>query len=335
MAVEKTRFAPGVSDRLEFVIAAGGLHAVDDAEPRPVALRERRAAAVPASSDPEARRPRILVVEDDRLQRELVTDWLGEDYEVTAVGDGFDALAALTREAPDLVVLDLILPRVTGYELLGAMRRAHSDVPVLVASSRVGTIGERLGPLVLGATDFIEKPLSRVELVHKVETLLRLPRAPGGRFSESDAQGLFGSFARSRLLEPDEFVERLARACAFGERYGHPSTVMSVAACSADDVELWIEGANRLLRFEDAIVRCDECLALVLLVATAPRYAPRVAERLEASWQAASQACPDVSVEYRLADPALGTPGALAELVASIERPKPAARSRPAGGARG
>jgi DNA-binding response OmpR family regulator len=178
------------------------------------------------------------------------------------------------------VILDLIMPRVSGYELLCALRRASLDVPVLVSSSKVASAGDRLGPLVLGATDFLAKPVNRLELEHKVDTLLRLRRESDRRFDPAEAEALFGKVNSSRLLEELEFRDRLERACSFGERHGMPSSLVRVTAPDAERLDAWIDVANQELRFEDAILRTAKRRALVLLVATPPSDAPKVMDRL-------------------------------------------------------
>jgi CheY-like chemotaxis protein/archaellum biogenesis ATPase FlaH len=241
--------------------------------------------AVQPSLFPEAAhaprsRSLILLVEDSRMQRELVTEWLSSRYEVISAVDGFEALAKIVSHNPDLVILDLIMPRVSGYELLCALRRAHVDVPVLVASSRVQTAGDRLGPLVLGATDFLPKPVNRLELEHKVETLLRLRRDHDHRFDNHEAEALFGTVSASRLLEAPDFRDRLMRACNFGDRHGFVSSLVRVDAPDARSLDRFLDAADQELRFEDAILRVSKQRALVLLVATGPTDAPKVVERL-------------------------------------------------------
>lgn len=313
--LEKTRTGVAKGEHLEFAIGPGGVQIVGDAMPLPDAsgavATVRRPDAPSAAI--EGRLPRVLVVDDDRLLRAMLIEWLGARYEVVAVADGFEALAALVSSKPDLVVLDLLMPRVTGYELLFSMRRAGFDIPVLVASSRLTTRGERLGPLVLGATDFIPKPLSRVELMHKVETLLSLPHTRGSRFGEAEAQALFGSFSGSRMLELPDFAERVARACDFGEKYEISSSIVALGAEDEQDLDRWIAVANHQLRFEDAIVRTDKRLALALLVATAPHYAPRVVDRL-AGLAEDGAPLPPITSEVWLASREHARPEVLAEL---------------------
>jgi len=336
LSVEKSRSGVGAAERVEFSIGPGGTHLVGDATPKTeVALFTRvrkaeRAAAPPPEPElaapvgeieppprrppprprvrrppephdeaerPERERPLILLVDDSRMQRELVTDWLGARYEIITASDGFEALAKVVSHDPDLVILDLIMPRVTGYELLCALRRAHMDVPVLVSSSRLQTTGDRLGPLVLGATDFLPKPVNRIELEHKVETLLRLRRVRDHRFDGAEVEELFGRVSALRLLEAPEFRERTARAVEFGERHGLPSSIASLRAGAERELDAWIDAANEDLRFEDAVLRRGKLGAVVLLVATPPNEAPKVLERTTARCVELSGLQPDLRIE--------------------------------------
>ena len=235
---------------------------------------------LPAAPTEPRTRSLILLVEDSRMQRELVCDWLSPRYEVITAVDGFEALAKIVSHNPDLVILDLIMPRVSGYELLCALRRAHVDVPVLVASSRIQTAGDRLGPLVLGATDFLPKPVNRLELEHKVETLLRLRRDGDPRFDRTEAEALFGCVSVSRLLEAPDFRDRLARACSFGERHGFVSSLVRVDAPEARSLDRFLETADQELRFEDAILRVVEAARAGAARRHRPPDAPKVIERL-------------------------------------------------------
>ena len=251
------------------------------------------------------------------MQRELVSEWLSPRYEVIQAVDGFEALAKIVTHAPDLVILDLIMPRVSGYELLSALRRAHVDVPVLVASSRVQSAGDRLGPLVLGATDFLPKPVNRLELEHKVETLLRLRRDGDHRFdNQEDAEALFGTVSASRLLEAPDFRDRLARACNFGERHGFISSLVRIEAPTARSLDRFLETADQELRFEDAILRVAKKRALVLLVATGPSDAPKVIDRLFGSREHEGDGADGFVIEALAATRDQGDPEAI-ELMAA------------------
>jgi len=285
--------------------------------PRPAALSDAlHPSRLPAASTEARTRSLILVVEDSRMQRELLSDWLTPRYEVITAVDGFEALAKIVSHHPDLVILDLIMPRVSGYELLCALRRAHVDVTVLVASSRIQTAGDRLGPLVLGATDFLPKPANRLELEHKVETLLRLRRDGDHRFDSTEAEALFGCVSASRLLEASDFRDRLERACNFGERHGFVSSLVRIDAPKVRSLDRFLEAADQELRFEDAILRVSKQRALVLLVATGPPDAPKVIERLLSRSEAESGRPHGFTFEAMAATSKQGDPEAI-ELIAA------------------
>src|SRR3990170_7630618 len=115
---------------------------------------------------------KILVVEDDPAIREALGYNLGrEGYEVKAVGDGVAALEAARASAPDLVVLDLMLPELDGYDVTRTLRK-ESNVPILMLTARDDEIDRVLG-LELGADDYLTKPFSMRELLARVKAMLR------------------------------------------------------------------------------------------------------------------------------------------------------------------
>lgn len=115
---------------------------------------------------------KVLVVEDDPAIREALSYNLGrEGYEVKAVGDGVAALEAARASAPDLVVLDLMLPELDGYEVTRTLRK-ESNVPILMLTARDEEIDRVLG-LELGADDYLTKPFSMRELLARIKAMLR------------------------------------------------------------------------------------------------------------------------------------------------------------------
>jgi DNA-binding response OmpR family regulator len=115
---------------------------------------------------------KILVVEDDAPIREALTYNLGrEGYEVHAVGDGVAALKAARSAPPDLVVLDLMLPELDGFDVTRTLRK-ESNVPILMLTARDDEIDRVLG-LELGADDYLTKPFSMRELLARVKAMLR------------------------------------------------------------------------------------------------------------------------------------------------------------------
>lgn len=115
---------------------------------------------------------RVLVVEDDAAIREALTyNLTREGYEVDAVSDGAAAVAAVRKAAPHLVVLDLMLPEMDGFDVTRTLRK-ESNVPILMLTARDDEIDRVLG-LELGADDYLTKPFSMRELLARVKAMLR------------------------------------------------------------------------------------------------------------------------------------------------------------------
>ena len=115
---------------------------------------------------------RILLVEDEKAIRDAVAAYLErENYWVTAVGDGQEALEEFQKHHFDLVVLDLMLPRVPGERVCRAIRDT-SDVPIIMLTAK-GEVEDRIIGLELGADDYMIKPFDTKELVARVKAVLR------------------------------------------------------------------------------------------------------------------------------------------------------------------
>jgi DNA-binding response OmpR family regulator len=121
--------------------------------------------------------PRVLVVDDDANVSEVVTRYLErEGFAVEAVGDGVTALDRALAEPPDLVVLDLMLPGLSGLEVCRRLR-AMAPVPVIMLTAK-GEESDRVIGLELGADDYVSKPFSPKELTARVKAVLRRARGP-------------------------------------------------------------------------------------------------------------------------------------------------------------
>jgi DNA-binding response OmpR family regulator len=115
---------------------------------------------------------RVLVAEDDPAIRELLVYHLQRDgFDAVSVGDGNAALRA-AREAADILVLDVGLPGVDGFEVARTLRREKRDVPILMLTARTDEI-DRIVGFELGADDYITKPFSPRELVARVKAVAR------------------------------------------------------------------------------------------------------------------------------------------------------------------
>jgi DNA-binding response OmpR family regulator len=124
--------------------------------------------------------PIILVVDDEPSISEVVTIYLQRaGYQVTVARDGQAALEAIERQPPDLVVLDLMLPKVDGLQIARRVR-AQGDTPIIMLTARREE-SDRITGLEIGADDYVVKPFSPQELVSRVKAVLRRARgsAPG------------------------------------------------------------------------------------------------------------------------------------------------------------
>ncbi len=118
-------------------------------------------------------RPTVLVVEDDTAIRRGLVDALNYGgYAVLEAGDGPAARALLVEGEVDLLLLDVMLPRMDGFEVLGAVRRSRPTLPVIMVTAR-GAEDDRVRGLVDGADDYVVKPFSARELLARVDAVLR------------------------------------------------------------------------------------------------------------------------------------------------------------------
>ena len=114
----------------------------------------------------------ILVVDDDKNTRRLLTAVLeAENYSVSTAENGEEALAVLDKTHVDLIVLDIMMPKMDGYGVTREIRRT-SDVPIIILTA-LGDVSERITGLELGADDYVVKPFSPKELEARVKTVLR------------------------------------------------------------------------------------------------------------------------------------------------------------------
>jgi DNA-binding response OmpR family regulator len=194
---------------------------------------------------------RVLVIDDEPDVRSLLCELLADrGYLVEEARDGVDGLRVLYDKRPDLVILDLAMPQMDGWQTLERIREL-SDVPVLILTSRAGEL-EKVRGLRAGADDYVVKPFGGEELVARVEALLRRPRSatpPPERYQDAlltidhrEHRVLAGG--QELALTPLEF--RLL--CAFVD---HPRQVLSheqllervwhdPSAVSPDQVRLYV-----------------------------------------------------------------------------------------------
>jgi DNA-binding response OmpR family regulator len=116
---------------------------------------------------------RILIVEDDlAILRGLKDNLEYESYEVLTATDGEQGYALLREKKPDLVILDLMLPRMSGYELCRKVRKEGNTIPIMMLTARGEEVDRVLG-LDLGADDYVTKPFSVPELLARIRAIIR------------------------------------------------------------------------------------------------------------------------------------------------------------------
>ncbi|MFQ5609315.1 MAG: response regulator transcription factor [Woeseiaceae bacterium] len=189
---------------------------------------------------------RILVVEDNEdLAFGLRTNLEVQGYEVLVAGDGPSGLCAAEEQDPDLIILDLMLPKLGGIDVLKSLRRHGASMPILILTAK-GSEVDKVNGLRLGADDYVTKPFGLMELIARVEALLRrATQSTATRFETAgfgDIEIDFDSRQVTRRgapvdLTPKEFgllVALLKREGAVASRlelmsevWGHSSAVIS------------------------------------------------------------------------------------------------------------
>jgi len=155
---------------------------------------------------------RILIVDDERRNRELLEVMLRpEGYQFLSAANGEEALAIVASEAPDLVLLDVMMPEMDGYEVAGRIKRTPSskNIPVILITALDDRYAKMVG-LTAGAEEFLTKPVDRAELCARVRNLLRL-KAYGdyhdkySRLLEEEVSSRTADLSRSERLYRDTF----------------------------------------------------------------------------------------------------------------------------------
>ncbi len=175
-------------------------------------LAEVASAAVEISAEPavEARdtpegSARILVVDDEPVNRQVLVNQLAaQGYEITPAASGPEALAAIDRRPADLVLLDVMMPRMSGYEVCRALRERFplDELPVIFLTAK-GQVSDLVVGLAAGANDYLPKPISRSELLARVRTHLALLHVHR-KLSQVVAERTAQVAERQRLVEERE-----------------------------------------------------------------------------------------------------------------------------------
>ncbi len=195
----------------------------------------------------------ILVVDDDDHTRNLLRDLCeASGFRVSLAEDGDDALAQIGRERPDLVLLDLMMPRRDGFTLLKLIResREWSDFPVVILTA-MGDMDGKIRGMELGADDYVTKPFKLIELQTRINSALMV------RDYRKRLQAAEEELAQLRALDPvtgagtySQLKASLDGEIARSRRYGRPAAALMLGF---DDYQS--------LRYQLGRDRCDEFIA--------------------------------------------------------------------------
>ena len=169
---------------------------------------------------------RILVVDDTPLNVKLLADLLRvKGFTVTTAASGPEALDRIATERPDLVLLDVMMPGMSGYEVCARLRAnpETARLPVVMVTS-LDAVHERVKGIEVGADDFLSKPVNQPELLARVRSLLRIKEL-------DDALAGLNRELEQRVTEQVTQLERLGRL----KRFFSPALAEAILAGGADD----------------------------------------------------------------------------------------------------
>ncbi|MDQ3068857.1 MAG: response regulator [Acidobacteriota bacterium] len=239
---------------------------------------------------------RVLIVDDERQNRQLLEVMLkAEGYEVTLAANGADALAAVASSPPDLILLDIMMPEMDGFQVTAAIKTnvATRSIPVILVTA-LDDRDARLQGLKAGAEDFLSKPVDRVELTVRVRNLLRL-KSYGDFFNKYSA-----TLEREAVVLSGERVATIERhGAAMRASEDRINYALEAARMGVWDIDM----ATKRLTWSDSMAPIfgltqdqipasgDECLALIH---------PDDQAMVEGAIAKATEARTDYQVEFRV-----------------------------------
>ena len=120
-------------------------------------------------------RTKILVVDDEQMNVELLENYLSKDYDVSVAYDGNEALLIVDKDPPDLIILDIMMPKMNGYEVCNKLKEnpRTMGIPIIMVTA-LHQKKDKIKAIGMFADDFLSKPIDFSELTAKVKSLLRL-----------------------------------------------------------------------------------------------------------------------------------------------------------------
>lgn len=247
-------------------------------------LAEEAAAARPEPPpSPTTEQARILVVEDEPEVAAVLAEILRSRYRVEVARDGAEGLAKARGLHPDLVVMDVFLPKMDGLDAAKALKTSTdtSDIPVILLSAHQG-VAEKVRALNLGAVDYMAKPFQALELLSRTERALRLRATERDLARSLSMLRRVGSDPETGLLDRSGLLVRLDQELSRSRRYGR---ALSLAVLKAQrPVESGVRECAALirgrLRTPDVVAHLGEGSWAVLLPEAAAEAASAIVSRL-------------------------------------------------------
>lgn len=173
------------------------------------------------------KKDKILLVEDDSTLSFIVQDALiREGFDVVCASNGDAGVKIFQEEKPDVVVADVMMPKMDGFEMVQIMRRTASDVPVLFLTARTA-LDDVVKGFEIGANDYIRKPFQILELVVRIKALLKRLRQSTAEETRLSLGDCSIDFASQRLVVGRETVELShIEAVILDEMFRHPNEVV-------------------------------------------------------------------------------------------------------------
>lgn len=173
-----------------------------------------------------AAQPRVLVVEDEPEIASVLTEVLRSRYRVELARDGAEGLARARASRPDLVVMDVFLPKLDGLDAAVALKSSSdtANIPVILLSAHQG-VADRVRSLNLGAVDYLSKPFNAMELLSRTERALKIAQSGKEAERTSGLTRRDGSDAESGLHDRMGLMRRLEAEIARARRYQRPLTL--------------------------------------------------------------------------------------------------------------
>ena len=142
---------------------------------------------------------KILIIDDDKKLTDLLEEFLGSNkFKVKSIHESINALKELEKYNPDLIILDITLPEMDGFQVLRSIRKEH-DTPVIMLTAR-GEISDRVVGLDLGADDYMPKPFEPLELLARINSILRRVNEPSSLIDILEFDGLLVDKMKQEVL---------------------------------------------------------------------------------------------------------------------------------------